>query len=230
MKKTGLMEVAFGDAIVKCDAKKGMIDLLSVMETGNKLRVEKELPLRELREFWSNKDTKEFVEELYLSEFSNGEFPVEEIELLDYEFMKSKLTESSGRGRSRKVFGHLYLALKLGAWLDKKLEVEIYKTFVEGKLMPLRINGADKYNELRDKIQFIPYRAEKDSHKGFMIQISNRINRKVNGEFISGWDHKEADKDKQAHRDRILTLLIQMVDMNMINCNEDMYKFIEGCK
>ena len=58
----------------------------------------------------------------------------------------------SRRGRYGGTFAELYILLKIASMLDKDLEVEIYRVFIENKILDWRENGGENYKELNSLI------------------------------------------------------------------------------
>ncbi len=205
------MEVALSEGIIKADAKTGMVDFNSLTKVGNMFRVGKGLNKREFVKWRDKQETQELIDIL---KHRDGCF-------------KNKDILISKKGRYGGTWGNLILAIDYAMWLDVEFKIEVIETFINNKILDFRILGIDYYNEMKDSVENLTYRKEKDNHKNFMINLNKKINTKVNGEFVKGWDHLLADADKQAHRKRILDFIKQAFTMDLPKSNEDVWNMID---
>lgn len=217
-----VLEVDFAGEIVMADAKTGMVSLNDIFEVGNTRRVAKGLPAKELKKFFENDDTIEFMDALVKHEnvdILNGE----KIAQLENPTSKDILTISK-RGRYGGTWGHLLLAVKLATWLDKDFEVQVYKTFVEGKLFDFRLLGIDNYKLLCSSMSRKFYCDSYD-----YSDVATEINKKCNnGEFIKGWNYRNATPEIQKLRNDLMDFVIRMLDMEMIRSKNDVLRVIES--
>lgn len=228
-KKTGMMDIAFTNGIIKADAKTGIVRLTDILEIGNAGRIKKGLPVRELREFWRNADTQEFMKALYESEersdFNQGGNPhslknVGIIEVIDY---KKELTRTK-MGLNGGTWSGLILALKLATWLDKDLEVEVYQMFISNKILDTRLLGVDNFKELNNKVKAM---CEASNTTPNYMLLAMEVNKKCNGgTFVKGFDVATADSNVQKTRAKIISTCITLIDMNMFHTFADVLNFV----
>jgi hypothetical protein len=64
----------------------------------------------------------------------------------------------SKRGKNGGTWAELYILLKIASMLDKALEVRIYKTFIEDKILFFRDLGGDNFKEFNAMIDTLPDR------------------------------------------------------------------------
>lgn len=109
-----------------------------------------------------------------------------------------RATKGKGGGTS----AHLYILLDAAAHLSPKLKLEMYKIFVEGKLLQWRDRSGDEYIELNLQLSFSAEIAlGKPSHKGHYIQLAKIIKSRILPENHSGWNY--ADPSQLHERARI---------------------------
>lgn len=220
-----VMEIVFNNGVIQADYQTGMVSLNDVMAVGNMMRTRKGLPQRDIQDFYKNKDTKEFMEALYISENLNmGNSPhlksTENQEVVDYK----KLLTVTKRGRSNGgTYGHLLLAMKLATWLDKEFEVEVYKTFIEHKIMDTRKLGCDSFKELNSLI-FRHIDCGSFSKKEVVIEVAKMVNAKVKGRFEKGWDEK-AILEQQEERAETIKELTMLIKKGYVKTYNDLIRY-----
>ena len=79
------------------------------------------------------------------------------------------------RGRYGGTWTHLYVLIDAAAYLDPDFKVQVYKTFVEGKLLQRRDEGGENFKAINIAIDaFLPGRDGKDN-KWLFINLANLI-------------------------------------------------------
>jgi hypothetical protein len=144
---------------------------------------------------------------------------------------KTKVFESvfkvQNRGKliNRGIWANLFIMLDLAQWLDVDLRYEIYKTFIEGKILTNRNDGGVEFKRLHALIDTLPDRIEKanekglsssEANKGAYIAIAKLVNEKVKEAFKSGWNAKEDDSLIQEKRKRLLDFLANSIEIGFI--------------
>lgn len=107
---------------------------------------------RELKAFFLNKNTDEFLEALKNDLLENREKTTE----LDIQLYSAK------KGRDGGTYMHPYLFVKFAMWLSPSFEVQVIK-WVYDNLIDFRTQAGDYYKEMASAIQdrYIQYRNEK---------------------------------------------------------------------
>ncbi|MGL5714315.1 MAG: KilA-N domain-containing protein [Paraclostridium sp.] len=215
MAKTGMMEIALGSGVIFADAKNGLIDLKGIEKIGMERSGTSEVKnyWKSIRNWVNLNDTQEFLSELKSIKFSNDEFLSGENELII----------TSGRGRNSKAWADIMVALKYAMYVDKKLEVEVLDTFINKKILDLRLLGIDYHKELMKVL----WKLENFNGSFTYVDISKAINIKCNGEFISGWDIASATADKQKLRVDIINMIIKLVDIEIFKNTKQVIEFVE---
>ena len=79
------------------------------------------------------------------------------------------------RGRYGGTWTHLYVLIDAAAYLDPDFKVQVYKTFIEGKLLQRRDEGGENFKAINIAIDaFLPGRDGKDN-KWLFINLANLI-------------------------------------------------------
>ena len=113
----------------------------------------------------------------------------------------------SKRGKYGGTWAELHILLKIAAYLDKDLEVIIYKTFVDGKLLELRDEGGEQFKELNTLIDTLPDRSlalKPKGNKGVYVQISKAVREKLEVLDTKGYNEEEHDARVQKLRTKII--------------------------
>ncbi len=227
MERAGMMEIAFGSGVVNADAKAGWINLNTLETVGNMFLGlskdnRKEAKYKRLDNWLANKETKDFIELCSKKHNENNNI----LNTCNSRELEYKEVLQVKRGRYGGTWATLHIAIDFAMWIDLEFKYEVIDTFINKKILDLRVLGIDYYNEMKDSVENLTYRKEKDNHKNFMINLNKKINTKVNGEFVKGWDHLLADADKQAHRKRILDFIKQAFTMDLPKSNEDVWDIV----
>lgn len=244
VKKTGMMEIAFRNGIIKADAKSMMVDLKDIERIGMAMAGIDKIDYfpKSLKYFMENKDTKEFIVELHRQKFSKEEKFLRENTtalsiLVDKEVSLANYKEEdyihiinrAGRGRNSKAWGNLFLAIKYAMYVNKELEIEVIDTFINSKILDFRMMGIDYHKELNMKIDELEDRKGKDN-KFIYINSSKMINERIKGEFSKGWDSEENDAEITTNRTKLINNLMFMIDNEFIKTWDDLKTQIENCK
>jgi len=125
----------------------------------------------------------------------------------------------SKKGRYGGTYMHLYLLLEVATRLDSDLKVEIYKTFVEGKILEHRDNGGEAFKRLNKAIDTLPDRQphlKPKGNKGVYINISKMIREKLSIIDTKGYNEEEHNEIVQKKRDEYIKKLISFIEMGFI--------------
>lgn len=101
-----------------------------------------------LRDFWQNKGTLEFIKALDIELLPNvaNQLPLESID-----FKPNIKTHQTTKGKYGTTWMHPYLFVKFAMWLSPALEVKIIK-WVYDNLIEFRLLAGDHYKEMCDAI------------------------------------------------------------------------------
>lgn len=210
MKTNQTLTVSFGIHSFEIEHKTMMGSLNEVWAIGNAYRVEKGKNPLDLSKFLRSMETLELIESIeeelrilpedYLKSLKtkklNSANPTE-FNLEDF-LEERRLTESSRllkaivspliitkEGRGGGTQAHLYLLLEAAGKLDAKLRLQMYKTFVEGKLLQWRDESGDSFKEMNKCIDMYLSRQRPDGtvresnervFRHCAIMIKNKIN------------------------------------------------------
>jgi len=129
-----------------------------------------------MAEFWSNKNTEEFLESLARELNDN---------VGDSLYLEKDLY-TTARGKNGGTWMHPYLFVKFAMWLSTDFEVKVIK-WVYDNLIDFRNQSGDHYNEMKEAIQkrYIEHFGKKPNPLVF-IKEANYLNKLVYGEFKGG--------------------------------------------
>jgi hypothetical protein len=149
MKTKPIMQRDFYDSFVCQRTKDGFFNATEFLKRFNEIS-DKQM---EMREFWKNKNTDEFLKALDIELLPNrGNSP--HLEGTDSE-LPIKTYETT-RGNKGATWMHPYLFVKFAMWLSPALEVKIIK-WVYDHLIEFRLLAGDHYKEMCDAIAWRYY-------------------------------------------------------------------------
>jgi len=142
MKTNQTMRVTIGAYTQQIEHKTMMGNLNELWAYGNALRIAKGLGGLDMRDWMRSAQTHELltaieqkynvVESHIIEKDSKGRV----LSGIESPFIKTK------RGKGGGTWVHLYLMLDAAAWLDAGFKVELYDTFIKGKLLEWRDESA----------------------------------------------------------------------------------------
>lgn len=148
-----------GDYTQEIDAETLMGCLNSLWSYGNSLRTLKGHSNLSQKEWLRSEETKEYLEELAKT-------------------IQSPLIITK-RGKGGGTWAHLYILLDAAARLDPNFKHQMYKTFVEGRILQWREDGGDEFLNLNIAIDaYLPEREGKDN-TGIFIQVAKQLKAKI---------------------------------------------------
>ena len=143
MKTNQVMRVTIGEYTLPIGHKNMMGSLTEVWKIGNAYRKLRGLPELDLSHWMRSPETLEYIKVV------EKDLGLESAESADYETVNSVLTNTitsplirTKRGKGGGTWAHLYILLDAAARLDPQFKHKMYKTFVEGKLLQWRDDGA----------------------------------------------------------------------------------------
>ena len=204
--------------------KDHMIRLNDIHEMGNKVRIAKGLPEKGLEHFFRSPSVNEFFLSIQRKENTANSIPAEsaELEIIDGIVVNRESLNltviKNKRGRYGGSWGHPLIALRLAAWMDSDLEVEIYSQFLEHKIVEKRIESSDAWNKLRHSYSDMIGESFRFYH---FVHIANAISEKLN---CDDWD--TANSETLAKRTKIQDTLSFLMDSKVIKSREALLKTI----
>ena len=135
------------------------------------------LKQRDLKEFLSNKGTREFIDALIAEENLNT----------------PKMVYQSSRGKNGSTWMHPYLFTKFAMWLNPRFEVQVIK-FVYDQMIKYRNDAGDAYRELSSAVATIVPRNEM---KAKMRKVGEAVNWVIFNAHEKMLRNKEGDEHKQ---------------------------------
>ncbi|EJF07782.1 hypothetical protein ThvES_00001210 [Thiovulum sp. ES] len=132
----------------------------------------------------------------------------------------------SKRGRNGGTWAELYILLKIASMLDKDLEVEIYRVFIEDKILLWRDLGGGFFKELNKLIDTLPD-CQNDNNTKLYIDISLQIRRKLSILSTRGYNKKEHDSLVQENRAEWLKTLSFAISVGWIKSFDELTSSLE---
>lgn len=186
MKTNQLMQVRIGDHVLPIEHKTMVGSLTEVWKIGNTYRKMRGLNELDLSHWLRSPETLEYIQVV------ERDLGFESAESADYEVVNSALTHTitsplikTKRGKGGGTWAHLYILLDAAARLDPNFKHQMYKTFVEGRILQWREDSGDEFINLNIAIDaYLPEREGKDN-TGIFIQVARQLKAKIlNGEEV----------------------------------------------
>ena len=133
--------------------------------------------------------------------------------------------QTKGKLENRGTWANLYILLDFATQLNVDLKYEVYRVFIEDKILQVRDSGGDNFKKLNKIIDTLPDRKGKNN-KGIYIQISKLIRDKLDILDTKGYNKKEHDVIVQGKRDEIEKFAINSIKMGIINSYPALKTFI----
>ena len=127
----------------------------------------------------------------------------------------------SSRGKKGGTFAELYILLKIASILDKDLEVEIYRIFIEENLLFFRDLGGDNFKLLNIAIDTLSDRKGKNN-KGVYRIIATLFRDKLEILETKGYNEKEHNSFIQLTRSKWLDRIIFAIESNYIKTYQEL--------
>lgn len=119
------------------------------------------------------------------------------------------------RGKGGSTSAHLYILLDAAAHLSPKLKLEMYKIFVEGKLLQWRDMSGDKFIDLNLRLSLTADDVlGKPSHHGHYTTLAKIIKSRILPEGHAGWNY--TSHDALSERTRIETFLSEALKNGLV--------------
>ena len=225
MQTNQTMTVTIGHNVFSIDHKTMMGNLNQFWDCGNAYRIERGLPAKHLDNWVRSAETAEYAAAVEKKLFG---FKSVIITRLDSNpNMVESITKTSPlfktkRGKGGGTWAHLYILLDAATFLDPDFKVEVYSTFIEGKLLQHRDESGDRYKPFNMAIDQLPDRVGKDN-KWIYINAANLLAERIGlpavsempvddkGKPMNRWNAATAHQlSERADAEKMLTNYIQM--------------------
>ena len=125
------------------------------------------------------------------------------------------------RGKGGGTWAHLYILLDAATFLDPDFKYQVYKTFVEGKILQYRDESGDRYKPFNMAIDQLPDRVGKDN-KWLYVHAANLLAERIGlpavsempvddkGKHLNRWNAATAHQlSARADAEKMLTGMVQ---------------------
>jgi hypothetical protein len=213
--------------------------LNDVLKIGNAYRKEKGLREIEISEWLRKETTWEFIIEVErdigdkfqtvdstvcLSDYKNSSGQIDFSKLIkQFSVIKS---QRGGKPENRGYWANLYIMLDLATYLDPVLKLEMYKVFINQKILFWRDLGGDNFKEFNKIVDTLPDRIGKNN-SGIYIKVATQIRKKLEILNTKGYNEKEHNSLIQEKRAEWLKSLTFAIEMGMIKDYENLKEIIE---
>lgn len=238
MQTNQAMTVTIGHNVFNIDHKTMMGNLNQFWDCGNAYRIEKGLPAKHLDNWVRSPETAEYVAALerkfkyaesahYENAGSDQILNTSNRRIIKNSKLEESITKTSSlfvtkRGKGGGTWAHLYILLDAATFLDPDFKVEVYSTFIEGKLLQHRDEFGDRYKPFNMAIDQLPDRVGKDN-KWLYINAANLLAERIGlpavsdmpvddkGKHLSRWNAATAHQlSDRADAEKMLTNYVQM--------------------
>ena len=180
-----VMKRPMGDFLVEQRTKDSMFNATDLLNQWNDFVERKDdaqngYVKKELKKFFENDNTKEFIEALVKEENLHGQ---------NSAYVKSKARADRGGG----TWLHPILFIKFAMWLNPRFEVKVIR-FVYDQMLKYRNDAGDAYKELASAIGKL---VDKNFMHTAMCKMAKAINYVVFGEHEHELRNKHGDETKQ---------------------------------
>ena len=166
-----IMDVKIDGHPVRVEHKTGLVDVNDLLKVGNRLRASKMLSPMTITRIRRSKDLKAFSEAVQ-RQIDNGHY-----QYFDVPDELIFATGKGGAGTTTKAF--LPVAIKIAALMDSDFEAEVYRVFIEEKILHYRDESGEEFKALNLIIDsYLPGREDKDN-RGVYIAVAKQIRAKV---------------------------------------------------
>jgi hypothetical protein len=135
----------------------------------------------------------------------------------------------SKRGKNGGTWAELYILLKIASMLDKDLEVEIYRVFIEENILKYRDDGGDNFKEFNKLVDTLPDRIGKNN-TGVYVAVAKMIRAKLEILDTKGYNEKEHNSLVQINRSKWLENLSFVIENGFVNSYEELKETFQKLK
>lgn len=168
-------------------SKSEMFSATDLVKAGNKWRIQNGINPFDLTEFFRQKQTKEFIEEL------------------EKKYDKVKI---SGRGRNSHTWVHPYLFIDIALAISPKLKIETYQ-WITDYLLKYRNDSGDSFKKMSGALYLkCPNKRE---FQNIISDVSNKIKEACN---VESWDEWQSSNEETLNlRNKIHENIALLVDI-----------------
>lgn len=158
-----VMTVTLGSELIRCETDGQMVSLNDLVAAGNKYRVSKGLPIRNLFDMRSTQSYIDFKTAL------SKRLDTPEIEL-----------EKPTKGRGDSIMGHYAIGIYIAEQLSPEFHVDVIAEFVNGRILEFREFGGIEYKQLSSELdKKMQVWEGRDAHIGHYIALANIMKSKI---------------------------------------------------
>lgn len=236
MQTNQTMTVTIGHNVFSIDHKTMMGNLNQFWDCGNAYRIEKGLPAKHLEHWVRSPEVAEYVAVLERefkyaipdkNEGSGEILNMRSPQIIKNSALVESITKTSPlfrtkRGKGGGTWAHLYILLDAATFLDPDFKFQVYKTFVEGKILQHRDESGDRYKPFNMAIDQLPDRVGNDN-KWLYVHAANLLAERIGlpavnempiddkGRHMNRWNAATAHQlTERADAEKMLTNYIQM--------------------
>ena len=210
MKTNQLMQVRIGDYTLPIEHKTMMGSLTDLWKIGNAYRLERTLNPMDLNHFLRSPETFEFIQVLerrqgVVSKYADSAPSIRKGALIGN--IQSDLIRTK-RGKTGGTWAHLYILLEAAGRLNAEFRLEMYETFIAGKILQWRDDSGDEFIQLNIAIDaYLPERDGKDN-TGVYIQCAKQLKEKIkpDGDTWNTANHAQLQRRQELEK-RLVDLL-----------------------
>jgi len=170
LKTNMIMDVKIDGHPVRVEHKTGLVDVNDLLKVGNMLRASKMLLPMTITRIRRSKDLMSFSEAVQ-RQIDSGHY--------QYFDVPDELIFATGKGAGSTTKAFLPVAIKIAALMDSDFEAEVYRVFIEEKILHYRDESGEEFKALNLIIDsYLPGREGKDN-RGVYIAVAKQIRAKV---------------------------------------------------
>lgn len=214
LKTNMVMSITIGGQPVRVEHKTGLVDVNDLLKVGNMLRASKQLLPMTITRIRRSKDLQSFAEAVQ-RQIAQGHY--------QYFDVPDELIFSTGKGAKATTKAFLPIAIKVAALMDADFEAEVYRVFIEEKILHYRDESGEEFKALNLIIDsYLPVR-EGEYNRGVYISVATQIREKVfpgirwdtakNGNI---WNSEHATAAALRHRTKIESELTSVLRLGLV--------------
>lgn len=205
MKTNQIMTRPMGCFSVEQRTKDGMFNATALLKQWNESAGEK----KEIKKFFENQSTKEFIAALIEEENLDGQKSA---------YVKSK----ASRGKNVGTWMHPILFVKFAMWLNPRFEVQVIK-FVYDQMMFFRNEAGDAYKALASAVARI---VKPNFMKVAMKQIAEGLNWCIFNQHETAIRNQHGTEAKMRELFELERRVASLIDDGFITCQEEIMSYL----
>lgn len=205
MKTNQIMTRPMGCFSVEQRTKDGMFNATALLKQWNESAGEK----KEIKKFFENQNTKEFIAALIEEENLDGQKSA---------YVKSK----ASRGKNVGTWMHPILFVKFAMWLNPRFEVQVIK-FVYDQMIFFRNEAGDAYKALASAVARI---VKPNFMKVAMKQIAEGLNWCIFNQHETAIRNQHGTEAKMRELFELERRVASLIDDGFITCQEEIMSYL----